>query len=171
MSELTRRHFCILTGAGIVAGACGNGSSSAKDAGGGGVDHGVPMDMSSSPLDLVNPECPINGKLYAGPTSKFAVGTATWFSCSRALVMRDAAGLYAMTSICTHNQCDVAFDPTNNDFLCPCHLSTYDLNGAVTMGPATAPLVHYLVTVDANGEVVVDLQTTVPATTRVSVQD
>jgi len=171
MSELTRRRFCVLTGAGILAGACGSNPSSPNDGGGGGADHGVPMDMAAPPLDLVNPECPINGKLYAGPTSKFPVGMSTWFACSRALVLRDAAGLYAMTSICTHNQCDVQFDASNDDFLCPCHLSTYDLNGAVTMGPATAPLVHYLVTIDANGNVIVDLGTTVPATTRLAVQD
>ena len=167
MSELTRRHFCVLTGAGIVGAACGNGSSGSD---GGGVDHGVPMDLAVPP-DLVNPECPINGKLSAGPTTKFAVGTATWFACSRVLVLRDAAGIYAMTSICTHEQCDVMFAPPTQDFQCPCHLSTFDFNGAVTMGPATAPLVHYLVTVDGNGNVIVDLQTTVPATTRVAVQD
>ncbi len=166
-SELTRRRFCILTGAGLVASACGNGSLPMD---GGGVDHGVPSDMAV-PADLVNPECPINGKLYAGPTSKFAVDTATWFACSRVLVMRDAAGLFAMTSICTHEQCDVMFEAATNDFQCPCHLSTFDFNGAVTMGPATAPLVHYLVTVDGSGNVIVDLQTTVPATTRVAVQD
>ncbi len=168
MNRLTRRHFCVLTGAGIVGAACGNGSSGMD---GGGVDHGVPMDMAAAPLDLVNPECPINGKLYAGQTSKFAVGTATWFACSRVMVSRDAAGIFAMTSICTHQQCDVQFAPATMDFQCPCHLSTFDFNGAVTMGPATAPLVHYLVTVDANGNVIVDLQTTVPATTRVAVQD
>ena len=166
MSELTRRHFCVLTGAGVVGVACGNGSS-----GDGGVDQGMPMDLSKAPPDLVNPECPINGKLYAGQTSKFAVGTATWFSCSRTFVLRDAAGLYAMTSICTHEQCDVMFAPATHDFQCPCHLSTFDFNGAVTMSPATAPLVHYLVTVDADGNVIVDLQTTVPAATRVPVLD
>jgi len=31
--------------------------------------------------------------------------------------------------------------------------------------------VHYLVTVDGSGNVVVDVQTNVPATTRVAVQD
>lgn len=167
MSELTRRHFCVLTGAGLVGAACGNGSSKGD---GGAFDLGVPTDLRA-PLDLVNPECPINGKLYAGQTTQFAVGTATWFACSRVLVLRDAAGIFAMTSICTHEQCDVMFAPLTHDFQCPCHLSTFDFNGAVTMGPATAPLVHYLVTVDGSGNVVVDLQTTVPATTRVAVQD
>jgi Rieske Fe-S protein len=169
MSELTRRHFCVLTGAGLVGAACGSGSSGSD--GGGGGDLGVPRDMTLLPPDLVNPECAINGKLYAGPTTKFAVGTATWFACSRVLVSRDAAGLFAMTSICTHEQCDVMFAPATHDFQCPCHLSTFDFNGAVTMGPATMPLVHYLVTVDGSGNVIVDVQTNVPATTRVAVQD
>ncbi|HEX8954018.1 MAG TPA: Rieske (2Fe-2S) protein [Polyangia bacterium] len=165
MSELTRRRFCVLTGASILAGACGNGASGSD-----GGDHGVPTDLST-PLDLVNPECAINGKLYAGPTSKFAVDQSTWFACARVMVVRDAAGLYAMTSICPHEQCDVQFAPNTHDFQCPCHLSTFDFNGGLTMGPATTGLVHYLVTIDGSGNVVVDLQTNVPPSTRVAVQD
>jgi Rieske Fe-S protein len=166
MSELTRRHFCILTGAGILGTACGSGSSPSD----GGADLAAPMDMAS-PTDLFEPGCPVNGKLAAGPASRFAVGTQTWFQCARVFVLRDAGGLYAMTSICTHMQCDVQFDNIGDDFLCPCHLSTYDLNGNVTMGPATKPLVHFLITLDGSGNVVVDLNTTVTPDTRVAVQD
>ena len=87
------------------------------------------------------------------------------------LVARDAAGLYAMTSVCPHEQCDVQFAPATHDFECPCHLSTFDFNGGLTMGPATTGLVHYAVALDASGNVVVDLQTNVPPTTRLAIQD
>ncbi|HWE29541.1 MAG TPA: Rieske (2Fe-2S) protein [Polyangia bacterium] len=167
MSELTRRQFCVITGAGLVAGACGGGSSGSD---GGIGDLGKPADMTA-PLDLVNPECPINGKLYAGPASTFTVGMVTFFGCSRVLVARDATGLYAMTSICPHEQCDVAFAPSTHDFQCPCHLSTFDFDGTVTMGPATTSLVHYAVSLDGAGNVVVDLQTTVDPATRLAVQE
>jgi nitrite reductase/ring-hydroxylating ferredoxin subunit len=167
MSKLTRRQFCVVTGAGLVAGACGNGSS------GGPADMAVPVhDMVSGPqLDLTNPECAVNGKLYAGPSSMFAVGTSTFYACSRVLILRDAAGIYAMTSICPHEQCDVMFAPNTHDFECPCHLSTFDFNGGLTMGPATTGLVHFAVSLDGNGNVVVDLQTNVPPSTRLGVQD
>jgi Rieske Fe-S protein len=165
MSELTRRQFCLVTGAGLVCGACGSSSG-----GGGGNDLAVAHDMVT-PLDLLNPECALNGKLYAGPASKFAVGMSTWFACSRVLVLRDAAGLYAMTSICPHELCDVQFAPNTHDFECPCHLSTFDFNGGLTMGPATTGLVHYAVSLDGSGNVVVDLGTNVPPATRLAVQD
>jgi nitrite reductase/ring-hydroxylating ferredoxin subunit len=165
MSKLTRRQFCVVTGAGLAAGACGNGAT------GGGGDMAAPVHDMVTPPDLVNPECAINGKLYAGPSSKFAVGTSTFFACSRVLVQRDAAGLYAMTSICPHEQCDVAFAPATHDFECPCHLSTFDFNGGLTMGPATTGLVHFAVSLDGSGNVVVDLQTNVPPATRLTIQD
>jgi Rieske Fe-S protein len=165
MSELTRRQFCVVTGAGLVAGACGNGASGSD-----GGDLGAARDLAT-PNDLLDPACAQNGKLYAGPASKFAVGMSTFFACSRTLILRDAAGLYAMTSICPHEQCDVMFAPNTHDFECPCHLSTFDFNGGLTMGPATTGLVHYAVSLDAGGNVVVDLGTTVAATTRLAVQD
>ena len=134
-AALTRRQFCVVTGAGLVASACGSSPASTD---GGDVDHGVPiMDLAAPPLDLVNPKCAINGKLDAGPAGAFAVGASTFFDCARVLVLRDAVGLYAMTSICPHEQCDVMFAPNTHDFQCPCHLSTFDFNGMLTMGPAT----------------------------------
>ena len=166
MSELTRRQFCVVTGAGLVAGACGNGASN----GDAGVDLGAPVDMVVPP-DLVNPECAINGKVHAGPASKFAVGTSTFFYCSRMLLLRDAAGIYAMTSICPHEMCDVAFAPNTHDFECPCHLSTFDFNGGLTMGPATTGLIHFAVSLDGSGNVVVDVQTMVDPATRLAIQD
>jgi Rieske Fe-S protein len=167
MSELTRRQFCVVTGAGIVAGACGNGTSKG-DAGAG--DLGVPNDMVV-PTDLVNPKCAINGKLYAGPSTQFAIGASTFFDCARVLVLRDAAGLYAMTSICPHEKCDVMFAPNTHDFECPCHLSTFDFNGGLTMGPATTGLTHFAVSLDGSGNVIVDVKTMVDPTTRLAIQD
>lgn len=164
MSELTRRQFCVVTGAGLVAGACGGGSSPGANA------LGAPRDLAP-PTDLLNPACAVGGKLYAGAATKFAVGTSTWFDCARVLVLRDAGGLYAMTSICPHQQCDVMFAPSTHDFECPCHLSTFDFNGAVTMGPAPTGLVHFALALDADGNVVVDLGANVPAATRLAVAD
>ena len=165
MSKLTRRQFCVVTGAGLVCGACGNGTS------GGGADLAAPAHDMVTPNDLLRPDCAVNGKLYAGPSTKFAVGTSTFFECARVLLQRDAGGIYAMTSICPHEQCDVAFAPATHDFQCPCHLSTFDFNGGLTMGPATTGLVHFAVSLDGSGNVVVDLATTVPAATRLGVQD
>jgi len=52
---------------------------------------------------------------------------------------------------------------------CNCHGSTYDVNGAVTGGPAFSPLVHYKVTVAADGAITIDANAQVAATERTKV--
>ena len=162
---MSRRRFCLVTGAGLVAGACGGG------AGGGGRDLSTAADLAVGP-DLVDPTCAdANGVLHAGPAAKLAVDSAIYFNCAHVLVCRDAAGLYAMTSVCTHEQCDVEFVAPSREFECPCHLSIYDFNGAVVQSPAVLPLVHYAVSLDASGNVLVDVGQKVDAATRVADHD
>ena len=48
-----------------------------------------------------------------------------------------------MTAICTHMGCTVAFSASVHDFECPCHMSSYSFNGAVTAPPAMLPLQHF----------------------------
>lgn len=164
MSEFSRRKFCVLTGASLLAGACGNGDGG-HDLGAG--DLSMALRDLSMP-DLVDPTCAVNGKLHAGPAASFAVGTATFFACARVFVCRDGLGLYAMTSSCTHEGCDVAFAGVTREFGCPCHQSVFDFNGRVLMTPATNPLPHFALSLDGSGNVVVDVGTVVPATTRLN---
>ena len=60
----------------------------------------------------------------------------------------DASTVVALSAICTHAGCDVAYAPSGNDFSCPCHGSLFGVDGAVKQGPATAPLKSYPVTFD-----------------------
>ena len=55
------------------------------------------------------------------------------------IVAQPSAGQFvAFQGACTHACCTVGF--TGNGFACPCHGSTYDLSGQVTLGPATMAL-------------------------------
>jgi len=47
----------------------------------------------------------------------------------------------AVSDVCTHQGCVVQFN--SNAFVCPCHFSTFALNGSVTGGPAPASLTKY----------------------------
>jgi cytochrome b6-f complex iron-sulfur subunit len=48
----------------------------------------------------------------------------------------------ALSAICTHQTCVITgFE--NQTYVCPCHGSTYDINGHVTGGPAPASLHQY----------------------------
>lgn len=59
-----------------------------------------------------------------------------------------------MTAICTHLGCTV--NAVETGFKCPCHGSTYDLDGRNTGGPAPLPLVYYRIFKGAAGELLVD---------------
>jgi glycine/D-amino acid oxidase-like deaminating enzyme/nitrite reductase/ring-hydroxylating ferredoxin subunit len=56
-------------------------------------------------------------------------------------VYRDSSGtLHALSSVCTHQGCQVAFNPVERSWDCPCHGSRFDVDGRVLDGPATKPL-------------------------------
>lgn len=74
-------------------------------------------------------------------------------------VFKDADGVYAISTVCTHLGCIVKTEPTL--FRCPCHGSEYDLDGKVTRGPAPKALPWLAVSVTGDG-VVVDEGTVVP---------
>ncbi len=81
-------------------------------------------------------------------------------------LIADATGIYAVTSICTHNGCTVHLED-NKGFECPCHDSAYALQGNVLQGPAKLPLKHYEVTESSpGGPLVVDLKKVVDSRVR-----
>jgi Rieske Fe-S protein len=53
-------------------------------------------------------------------------------------IFRDAEGVYAVSTICTHLGCVVKANP--DGFECPCHGSRFAHDGVVTKGPAPRPL-------------------------------
>jgi menaquinol-cytochrome c reductase iron-sulfur subunit len=52
---------------------------------------------------------------------------------------------------CTHLGCAYHWDDQKHNFLCPCHTSTFSMDGKVLSGPAPRPLDRYEVKVD-NGK-------------------
>lgn len=78
-------------------------------------------------------------------------------------LFRDAGGVYAISTVCTHLGCIVRAEA--GGFKCPCHGSEYDLAGKVTRGPAPAALPWLSVTPEGD-DVIVDLGTVVPAGTK-----
>jgi Rieske Fe-S protein len=108
------------------------------------------------------------GDAPAGNVSALALGTLLAVPNAPAYVGRDAGGVYAMTSTCTHEGCDMVSQGQieKNGVFCACHGSRFDLNGAVTRGPADAPLTHFAVDIDAQGNIVVHGATRVTAALR-----
>ncbi len=161
---VSRRGFCAAAGVGLVSiglGACTET---------GGQDGGTAGDLGSSGQpDLAqgqgNGNCAAG--VNAGQASAIAAGAAVHFTDNQSydlFVCRDSGGLYALNAICPHAGCTVR--KATSQFFCPCHGATFDLNGQHPTSPAFSPLDHYTLCVDAAGDVIVDFNTTVSATTR-----
>jgi nitrite reductase/ring-hydroxylating ferredoxin subunit len=80
------------------------------------------------------------------------------------VMVRDAAGVYAVSRVCTHLGCIV--QPSPSGFDCPCHGSRFAADGAVLKGPAPKPLRWLSVSSLGGGSFVVDEGAAVPPGTR-----
>jgi cytochrome b6-f complex iron-sulfur subunit len=111
------------------------------------------------------------GDAPAGSIATLALGTLREVPGAPAYVGRDADGVYAMTSTCSHEGCDMTADGQleSAGVFCACHGSRFDLNGAVTRGPAKEALAHFAVDVDADGNLVVHGGTRVASAVRTPV--
>jgi menaquinol-cytochrome c reductase iron-sulfur subunit len=68
-----------------------------------------------------------------------------------AWVIRKSAGeVVAFTPQCTHLGCAYQWVERTKEFLCPCHTSTFGLDGTVLTGPAPRPLDRYEVKLEGN---------------------
>ena len=56
----------------------------------------------------------------------------------------------AVSSLCTHQQVTIDFEPGNNKFSCSAHGSVFSITGAVLNGPAASPLKQYKTTLTGN---------------------
>lgn len=79
-------------------------------------------------------------------------------------VFRDAEGVYAISTVCTHLGCIVKTGKEGFD--CPCHGSGFAADGKVRKGPAPKPLPWIKVT-KSGSAFVVDEEKTVPVGTKV----
>lgn len=52
----------------------------------------------------------------------------------------DRGGLHAVSAVCTHMGCLVAFNNAERTWECPCHGSRFGIDGGVLQGPALEPL-------------------------------
>jgi cytochrome b6-f complex iron-sulfur subunit len=113
---------------------------------------GAPFDLPTGPMAAGKVEdLPLGALKIVGPVA----------------VARDATGLYAMSTLCTHAGCPT--QQAGADLFCPCHGSLFDGSGQVLRGPAHAPLPHYQVDLGADGSITVQAGSEVPPSTRTPV--
>lgn len=72
---------------------------------------------------------------------KPGVGRILKLGGERVAAYRDEQGVvHAVSSVCTHQGCQVAFNPIERSWDCPCHGSRFDVDGNVLHGPAMKSL-------------------------------
>lgn len=77
-------------------------------------------------------------------TTLASTGGWTLVTESKVLIVNTGNNTFnALTSVCTHSQCDRNWSFANNLFTCTCHGSRFDRDGAVVTGPATQALRTY----------------------------
>jgi nitrite reductase/ring-hydroxylating ferredoxin subunit len=158
-----RRHFLRVISVAAVASACGaEGPDRSSTSGGFVSTSGSGSAGGAAPLGP-------DGYTYCGNVSGLPEGALIGLRFKKLVVGRDALGVYVMTSVCTHEQCnmlaDGGIDP--GEVICGCHKSIFDAVGQVTKGPAKKPLDHYATVIDEAGDIFVHIGEVVPATTRV----
>ncbi|NMH96115.1 Rieske (2Fe-2S) protein [Pseudonocardia acidicola] len=82
-----------------------------------------------------------------GAVSDVPVGGAKIYASQGVVVTQPTAGKFdAFSTVCPHQGCNVN-QIQNAEIVCPCHGSTFGLDGAVVNGPAQSPLESVPVTV------------------------
>jgi len=64
------------------------------------------------------------------------------------VLRKDDRNVVAFAPQCTHLGCAYHWDEKENNFLCPCHTSTFSIDGKVLTGPAPRPLDRLVTKVD-----------------------
>ena len=110
----------------------------------------------------------------AGNIDDLEEGELRPISGVRLAVGRDENGVWAVSTHCTHLGCNISDPATSgrldfNGFECGCHGSRYDRDGNVEAGPSVRDLRNYEVTIEASGEIFVDMTTAVPLGTRTTI--
>jgi cytochrome b6-f complex iron-sulfur subunit len=147
------KNIALGAGALLVIGACGNDHAleTSPDAGDESPDAPAnPVSMCGGNLCIdVNQVAELQtvGGQFATPVMAGAIH-------DRIIIVRTSDTEFTTVSqVCTHAGCSVKFNGTNNNLRCPCHGSTFSLNGAVTHGPAARPLKAYSNSFDSDQQV------------------
>jgi len=92
-----------------------------------------------------------------GSPADYAIGVDTkWQQQYRIWVTRTSDRLFVIYARCTHLGCTPDWKASENKFKCPCHGSGYDSEGINFEGPAPRPMDRAKVSLDAEGQILVD---------------
>ena len=149
-TEMNRRNFVVLATVTAAATACACECALAADA----------AAADSKEKEKAPP--PNKGTVNVGKKSKYEKdGVSDEFAKSnRVLVVRHEGKIYAPTATCTHKNCAVKLKENAStkakEIVCPCHGSKFTVQGTSLKGPAKGSLYRYALSVNADGDIIVN---------------
>lgn len=171
LTEVSRREFCAFACGAALAGCFSDSGGAVQTGNLDGSDGTSGPDASTvGPTDggthTDGGAATCSGTYFdVGAPASFLLNTPKQFGSPNYIyVVRDANGLYALTSKCTHQ--GVVTQPQGSEFHCNQHGANFSFTGTVITGPANKPLQHYAMCTLANGNVGVQTSIKVDASTR-----
>ncbi len=96
-------------------------------------------------------------KFKAGPTENYPPDSVTLNKGQKVFIVRAKEGyFYAVSAVCPHLGCITNWKSEEGIISCPCHGSKFDREGRVLDGPAPRPLQRLSVSLDEQGQLMVD---------------
>ncbi len=96
-------------------------------------------------------------RFKAGTPENYSPGSVTLNREQKVFIVRAKEGyFYALSAVCTHLGCITNWKPEDGIVACPCHGSKFDRDGNVIAGPAPRPLRRFAMSLDDQGQLVVD---------------
>jgi cytochrome b6-f complex iron-sulfur subunit len=99
----------------------------------------------------------------AGNPDLYPVNSVTFLQDQLVYIVRTSAGFYAVSAVCTHLGCITQWKPDADMIACPCHGSKFHRDGVKIEGPAPRPLPHFVISLTADGELLVNKLETIKA--------
>ena len=101
-------------------------------------------------------------KFKAGSPDNYSPATVTLNQEQKVYIVRAKEGnFYALSAVCTHLGCITNWKPEEGLIACPCHGSKFNTEGTKIAGPAPRSLPRFSITLDDQGQLVVDKSITV----------
>ncbi len=95
-------------------------------------------------------------QVLAGKVEDFNTSSITAIPQGQFYLARlENGGFLALSPICTHLGCSINWNDDKNIFVCPCHGSTFSMEGEVLTSPATRPLDIFPIKIE-DGHILVD---------------
>lgn len=105
------------------------------------------------------------GKVVAGALDDFAIGSVTYVKEGEFFLVRLADGVLAISRVCTHRNCNIAYQKEHYRFYCGCHHNKFTRHGEHIQKTAEeVPPLHTYAIEFVDGKIVVDTDVSVART-------